>query len=239
MRGDALPAEEGLAVIVNKACIIATVIIATVVVLVSACQTPEQDRERLGRFFDELAFGGPYDSDVERSNRIVRWTRPVRVKLSGVRSEQYRPVVEARLQKVAALTGVSVRMLAAEESAANYEVEFVADEGFTVRNDFVPCLVTLSGDDPVIERAKIKISVVEEERIGDCISHEIMHSFGFKYHSGIVTSVLSPAHGEADFTRWDEIMLTVLYDSRLHLDMTREQAAAMGRQIIGELLGKR
>lgn len=214
--------------------------VVTAVVLLSACQTPEAVvHERLERFFDEAAFGGPFDSDVEQNERIVKWNRPIRVKIAGAHSEKYRPVVEAQLRRVAELTGLSVRVLAPEQSAANYEIEFLSDEGFAVRNDFVPCLVTLTGDDPVIERAKIKISVLEEDRIDDCIAHEIMHSLGFRYHSAIVSSVLSPAHGEEDFTPWDEMMLQTLYDSRLQLDMTQEMAASIRREIIGELLDKR
>ncbi len=214
--------------------------VVTAVVLLSACQTPEAVvHERLERFFDEAAFGGPLDSDVEQHKRIVKWNRPIRAKLTGVHSEKYRPVVEAQLRRAAELTGLSIRVLAPEQSPANYEVEFLSDEGFIVRNDFVPCLVTLTRDDAVIKHAKIQISVLKEEKIEECIAHEIMHSFGLRYHSAIVTSVLSPAHGEEDFTPWDEMMLQTLYDSRLQFDMTPEKAASIRRTIIGELLDKR
>ena len=89
-------------------------------------------------------------------------------------------------------------------------VTFVKNPDFLINREHVPCYARLNLDDHLITRAEVQISIAEPELIDHCLAHELMHVFGFRYHSGIVRSVLSPAHGNPELlTPWDELNWTL------------------------------
>lgn len=207
-------------------------------VVLLACTNMTQTVDRNYRLFDELAFGGPYDNDLTHGRELVKWNGPIRVVVVGDGAGRFTAEVTRKLDRIAKLTGLSIRHHGAPTSETNYSVEFSAQQGFSIRKDFVPCAVEIGIEDGVINRARIRISTASEAMISTCIAHEMMHSFGFRYHSGIVRSILSPAHGEGDLTRWDELMLTTLYDDRLSPGRPRAESLASVRALIATALGR-
>ncbi len=210
---------------------LAIAILGSLAVLLS-CTGAQRSMDRNVRLFDELAFGGPYDGDVRQDQDLVKWNGPVRVVLIGERAETFAPDVARQLQKMSDWTGLSIRRLDSPTTESNYLIEFSSSQGFSIRKDFVPCVVRLSVEGGVIEKAAIKISIADETLISKCIAHEIMHSFGFRYHSGVTRSILSPAHGEDDFTHWDELMLATLYNDSLSPGSSRADTLASVRGLI-------
>ena len=214
---------------------LAFVLSASLAVL-PACTSLQHTVDRNVRLFDELAFGGPYDNDLTHAHELVKWDGPIRVILDGEGAEKYRPEVARQLNRMSKLTGLSIQVEDSPTSESNYLVRFSAEEGFSVRKDFVPCSAGVAPKGGVITKAGIKISTANESMISGCIAHEIMHSLGFRYHSGLVRSILSPAHGEDDFTRWDELMLMTLYSDRLSPGLSRAESLASVRGLIEKAL---
>jgi hypothetical protein len=139
----------------------------------------------------------------------------------------------AQLGRVARLTGLDIAPAEPDETA-NFSVLFVAKEDFLVNREYVPCYARTEFSEGTMIRVVIQISVEREDMIEKCIAHEILHGMGLRGHSALVSSVLSPLHGENDLTRWDELLLRVLYDDRLVPGMPRDQAVLEATKIIAE-----
>ncbi len=216
---------------------LAFVISASLAVL-PTCTSLQHTVDRNVRLFDELTFGGPYDSDLTHGKMIVKWDGPIRVKLVGEGAAKFTAEVTRQLNKISKLTGLSIRLEDAPTGETNYLVQFSAEEGFSLRKDFVPCSARIVPKGGVIKKVRIKISTANESMISKCIAHEIMHSFGFRYHSGLVRSILGPAHGEDGFTRWDDLMLTTLYSERLSPGLSRSESLASVRGLIETALSE-
>ncbi len=210
-------------------------ICACALLVLVACQASEQRRERIYRFVDEISFGGPLDPVARRDSRLARWAEPLQVAFLEGETPELIILVEEHLAIFARLTGVPVRYLE-DEDDANVTVSFKSDPDFLANREYVPCYVGLRSRGKELRQANIEISVADPERIERCVAHELMHSFGFRYHSGVVRSILSPAHDQETFSRWDELALRILYHPTVEAGMTREQAAPVFRRLIAELL---
>ncbi len=206
-----------------------------VLLLLASCQAAELRRERIYRFVDEISFGGPLDPVARREPRLARWGEPLKVTFLEGETPEYIALVEAQLATFTRLTGVPVNYIDDEEDA-NVTVAFKADPDFLANREYVPCYVGLRSGSTDLRRATIEISVADPERIERCIAHELMHTFGFRYHSGVVRSILSPAHDQETFSEWDELALRILYHPSVEAGLTREQAAPVFRRLIAELL---
>ena len=83
-------------------------------------------------------------------------------------------------------------------------VLFVPTGQFFVHERHVPCATYTRSDEGVLSNIFVLISLQDEDMISHCVAHEIAHAFGLFGHSGQVRSVVSPVHGEGEFTRWDK-----------------------------------
>ncbi|MGH6949121.1 MAG: DUF2927 domain-containing protein [Kiloniellales bacterium] len=208
--------------------------------LLSGCQASDTDN-RLGRFFAELVFGSG-DAYEGTSGRLVKWTGAVGFHLSGIDIAEHEPKLATALARFSALTGVAVAP--ATESAANLRIVFVPEESFEINqttssHETVPCAAAIKSGEQGIERAMIRISVAEEELIEECIAHELMHAFGFRHHSGLVRSALSPFHGKDTLTVWDETALKILYDPEIRHNAGRNAVMPIARRRISEFVAGR
>ena len=211
-----------------------------VALLLTGCETNlGPDPEVVGRlasFFEEVTFGGPYDSDVQQKKHLIKWASPVRVELEGSDPETYRTVVETQLTRFSNITGISATVLATEDYGANLVISFVPEKDFLLRKDFVPCFAGVKETEGVIESVQVVISTFDESKIESCLGHELMHAFGLRFHSGIVASILSPAHQQTDLSRWDELALKVLYHGRLESGLSERQAMQIVPGLLTEAL---
>ena len=203
-------------------------------VLLAGCATEEARNERLVRFMDELFFGGPYDAHHEQDKRLARWSGEMRVAITGPRAEDYRDALAEEVARMAALSGVDARMVELGDGEANVVVELVEQSDFLINREYADCYAHLEGNESHIDSAKIYIGMDKPEGFEDCGAHELMHVFGFRYHSGILRSVMSPAHGEDELTEWDELAFQVLYDPRLELGAPRDLVLPVVSQIVRE-----
>lgn len=201
----------------------------------AACQAEAFRRERIYRFLDEISFGGPFDTLERREGRLARWAEPLQVAFLEGDTPERVGLVKSHLETFTRLTGVSVDYVE-EGQEANVTVAFKSDPDFLANREYVPCYVGLRSRGKELREANIEISVADPDRIQRCVAHELMHSFGFRYHSGVVRSILSPAHDQETFSEWDELALRILYHPSVEAGMTRVQAAPVFRRLIAELL---
>ena len=204
------------------------------IVLLAGCRSPEVPEERLVRFVDELVFGGPFDAHHEQDKRVTRWSGTMRVAITGPGAEDHREPLAGHVASMAALSGLDARMVAAGDDDANVVVELVEKLDFQINREYADCYAHLHGQENRIDGATVYIGMAKAEGFQDCVVHELMHVFGFRYHSGILRSALSPAHGEDELTEWDELALRVLFDPRLEVGAPRDQTLPVIRQIVGE-----
>ncbi len=202
--------------------------------LLTGCATPEVRNERLVRFMDELFFGGPYDAHHKQDKRLARWSGAMRVAITGPRAEDYRDALAEQVTRMAELSGVDARMVEPGDGEANVVVELVEERDFLVNREYADCYAQLKGGEHHVDSAKVYIGMDKPEGFEDCAAHELMHVFGFRFHSGIVRSVMSPTHGEDELTEWDELAFQVLYNPRLELGAPRDLALPVVRQIVRE-----
>ena len=212
--------------------------VSAILIILQACTNLDHTVDRNVRLFDELAFGGPYDNDLSHAERLVKWDGPIRVFLVGDGADRYQSEVMDHLDGISKLTGLSVRLDQSQSAETNYLVQFSPKIGFAIRKDFVRCSVRVHHKNGTIEKVRLNISTAAEHAVTRCITHEIMHSLGFRYHSGLARSVLSPAHGENDFTRCDEIMLMALYSDGLSPGLSRAEALTSVRGLIEKALAE-
>ena len=212
--------------------------IAVFTLLAAGCQTAEIRNDRLARFVDEIAFGGPFDEHLAQDRALARWSGVIRATVSGVQADEYRIRVVNLLAAFTRLTGISAA-LADENETTNFTVTFFEKPDFLINREHVPCYASLRGDNHRITGTEVQISVAELELVDSCLAHEFMHAFGLRYHSGIINSVLSPAHEATGLTPWDELALTVLFDARLEPGTTRDDASPTIRDIISEISANR
>ncbi len=204
------------------------------IVVLAGCTGPEVRDERLVRFVDELVFGGPFDAHHKQDKRVTRWSGDMRVAITGPGAEDHGERLAGHVASMAALSGLDARMVAAGEDDANVVVKLIDERDFLVNREHVDCYAHLQGQGNRIDKATVYIGTAKAGGFQDCVAHELMHVFGFRYHSGIVRSVMSPAHGEHELTEWDKLAFRVLYDPRLEVGAPRDQALPTIRQIIRE-----
>lgn len=200
--------------------------------LLSACQTTQVREERLARFFDEIMFGGAYDAHLVQDKKLKRWGGPICAEVAGPKAAQLQERVAALLNQIAQLTATDVKFADLASCEANVVVTLTRESAFLVNREYANCYITFSERNDTIVAASVYIGVERMERFDRCLAHEFLHVFGFRYHSGIVRSVLSPGHRADGLTTWDELALRVAYDQRLFPGISRDEAMPIVRQIL-------
>ena len=207
--------------------------------LLPACQSTDAQNDRVIRFVDEIVFGGAFDAHLPQDNTVTRWSGDIRVQVSGLKTDDLDSLVLRRLQAFSQVVGLPVERVG-KVGTPNLTVTFVEDLDFEINRERVPCFARiLDHNNYEINRAEIFISVVERDIIEHCIDHELMHVFGFRYHSGLLHPALSPFHDAERITAWDEIALSVLFDPRVEPGTERGQVFPMIQEIVRERLRAR
>jgi hypothetical protein len=207
--------------------------------LLSACQTTGAKNDRVIRFVDEIVFGGAFDGHLPQDKKVTRWSGDIRVRVSGVTTGELDALVLERLQEISQVVGVPIARVE-KGGPQNLTVNFVEELDFEVNRERAPCFARITEKrNHEISRAEVYISVAEPDIIEHCIDHELMHVFGFRYHSSILLSTLSPFHSVERITAWDEIALSVLFDPRVTPGAERGQVFPVIQDIVRERLRTR
>lgn len=206
-------------------------------VLLGACQSTEVRQERLVDFIDELMFGSPFDAHAVQDKAVLRWETPLCVAMLGSSDEDWVGRVARLVERMAGAAGRDAELFEIGDCTANVVLHLTGDDKFLVDREYANCYMTFEADGHRMTRASVFIGRNRPNLFDRCLAHEFMHVFGFRYHSGIVRSVLSPAHGPEAPTDWDILALRVLYDPRLRPALNRRDALPVIRAILAEREG--
>lgn len=210
-----------------------------ILLLLPACQSADLQSARVARFVDEIVFGGAFDAHLPQNNRVIRWSGEIRLQIAGVTTDELDSLVYRRLQTLSQIAGLPVER-AGNIGNPNLTLTFVEDLDFEINHERVPCFARIMDHkDFEIFRAEIYISVVDPDIIEHCIDHELMHVFGFGYHSSILISALSPFHNAERITAWDEVALSTLFDPRIEPGAERGAVSPVIQEIVRERLRAR
>lgn len=193
-------------------------------------------------FFDALALTedyGPYNS---RPPWIRKWTGPVAIVLEG-RAEALRPQVLSLIGRISGWTGLPFSIVKQNDRVFVKQTNLVtirlvspeaATHSFTA--DDIVCQTETHGLGGSLHTGTVKV----REDFTDCLPHEFMHVLGFDAHwdpdrSSPIRSVLAyrdSAWRTADFSPWDILAITLLYDWRLRAGMPRGAGLKVARNLV-------
>lgn len=194
-------------------------------IILGACATSQATAPDLSLVdrFDLVAFR---EDDGRVNEKLWRWDRPISVHYIG--PEEYRQDVYRHAAQLGALTG---KIVVVEGEFSNMIVE-ISDEDTGM---------TCMADTGTIDPALIHIwSGLRPAHIRSCIVEEMTQSLGLigdldgvfgSRSDTIFASYTNVGH----LTEADIALIKILYDRRLHHDMTREEAMPIVRQIVAEM----
>ncbi len=201
----------------------------------AACQTaPAVGPDRLTRFFAELSFGNAAEPEGTSAS-LVRWPQPSLVySLDGEREASDDARVTGALRRFQSLTGLEI--VRGGSDTAQLTIEFTKEPLGPVHDELTPCLTRVMWRAGQITRARIIVNTEKPGTLALCLDHELMHSFGFRHHSAIAPSVMSPFQTNHELSAADAAALQTLYGRRLTGGMSAEQALPLARAAFVEML---
>ncbi|MGE5201982.1 MAG: DUF2927 domain-containing protein, partial [Acidobacteriota bacterium] len=125
------------------------------------------------------------------------------------------------------------------EAQAQLVFEFVRGSRVPVRDELAACSTRITFDASGIRRAHIYIATEPARTFTACLDHELMHAFGFPHHSSVLPSVMGPIRWSDTLSEADETVLRTLYDRRLGVGLTKDQAAPALAQILAQSSAER
>lgn len=207
---------------------------------------------RLAEHFRRIAFFTFPNDEVHLPKPLTRWKGPIRYAVLGTGEDQEQ--VDLLMARIAGLTGLDIGD--APESEANFVIlmldererraarrTFHDDRSRAFFDSFLSAIFDCgaiadwSDDDPEITRALVYLH-------GDlrglyrrlCFQEEISQSFGlFNDDPTVRPSIFNDDDEFALLTTHDEYLLRILYDPRLRVGMTEEEAMPVVHRIIREL----
>ena len=192
---------------------------------------------RLVRFFDELVYGSPA-SPEGASPTLVRWTVPsLTYAIVGPAPPDARRRIAERLARLQQLTGIAA--ISSGGAEAQLVFEFVRGSRVPVRDELAACSTRITFDAGGIRQAQIYIATEPARTFAACLDHELLHAFGFPHHSSVLPSVMGPIRWSDTLSEADETVLRALYDRRLDVGLTKEQAAPALAQILAQSAAER
>jgi DUF2927 family protein len=220
----------------------------------TAARDAPPDAGLLVSHFEAVAFTDQYDPGRD-VGRVRKWTGPIRIALHGAEAPRFGAVIRRYAAELAGLTRLSIDVLAAPDSRANFDIRFVAwddmekeAQAFAPRPDWLgiivdgaACLFIIRRNDRYeIVRALVLVSTREaDDDKARCLLEEMTQALGLPNDSDrLQPSIFNSFDRLAALTPADRIMLRTLYDPRMVPGQPREEALGLARRIIGELLGR-
>lgn len=208
-----------------------------------AAVTPQDDFvEPFLAYFDALALTADYGPFNSRPPWIRKWTGPVSVVLEG-NADVLRPIIVPMLGRLSGWTGLPFSIVQSDDKVLVKRTNVVtirlvspdaAETAFT--DDDIVCQTETHGLGGSLHTGIMKI----REDFTDCLPHEFMHVLGFDAHwdpdrRSPIRSVLAfrdSAWRTADFSSWDILAITLLYDWRLRAGMPRNAGLKVARTLV-------
>ena len=191
-------------------------------------------------FISTLALTQEDRSGGKNPGWVRRWTRPVKVHIEGDVTGAVRDEVARVLTTISRWTRLPFRTSGiSSRRHGNLTLRLLPHD--EVRDHYgrrgPVCMTWTFGNGGRLHTALMDLS----DHYADCLEHEFLHAVGIDNHwtapeaiSGI-RSVMAPRGSAArsrSYSRWDEMMVRLLYDRRLKPGMPQDRALVALRQIL-------
>ena len=202
----------------------------------------DRELDQAVRHFNEITFDIAPAHDLRfddgvRSASVLKWDGPVTASIFGAAADLSVEDARATLSDIAGITGQHVAWLPNGRKDANLRIHFTGERDFVINaNEIAGCYAGTNSSEGRLVEADVYIGLETDGSIADCMTHELMHAFGFHGHAQRPTSVLSGFAPTDDLTPWDRLALKTLYDPQLLPGMPRDKALPLARDIIERLL---
>lgn len=216
------------------------------VFLLAACQTTQRVEDRLVLAFGEAMFNGGEVHDGAAPagsphDLLARWPSPVSVSVVEGDTAANVALAKEAVGILAALSALDVEWSPARDRSAALRIHFASRDGFVINRSEKAVCYTRTAVAPAgrILQADVYVSRMPDGGWNtECLTHELLHAFGWRGHTHRLRSANSYAHGESELTRWDRIMMRTLYDPRLEPGISKAAALPVARVIIREHLAE-
>jgi len=186
--------------------------------------------------FERIAFSSEFGGN-NRRGRIIKWARPIRVRIGGWRSERSRTAVRDVLSRLSALSGLQIDLLEpGASSVANLTILFrdKSIPGQALCNTFIDKYPNF-----IITKVRIVITSLNPQQRRHCIVEELTQSLGLVNDSPLVfPSIFNDSSRQQELHAWDELMVQTLYNPRLYPGIAVRKARPIFRAILAELIAQ-
>lgn len=185
--------------------------------------------------FERIAFSNEYGGQ-HRLGRIVKWQRPVRIRIRGRNAHRYRHEVAEMVTQLRRLSGLNMELLERrDQPGVNFEIEFVDSRppGKAL------CETIFRLKYFAIVRVHIFITAKNPPQRKHCIVEEMTQALGLGDDSSLIfPSIFNDSSRQQDLRLWDEIMLQTLYSARLFPGIRKKSARPIVRATIAGLIAR-
>lgn len=208
--------------------------------------------DTLLRDFDLIAFGAEYQQQVD--GRLHKWTRPIRVYLDARAGDPalYRSLTAAHLEALQELTGLEIGLIDDVDAANIIMVFDRAADLIATASHYAPNLnhdkVLLSdalcfgqfSHSPSGEIVRGVIGIPSDRapsagKLPACIVEEVTQVLGLPNDSDEVNPSIFNDRSVLDhLSEHDRVLVQLLYDPRLAVGISRDEALAAAREILRE-----
>jgi hypothetical protein len=210
--------------------------------VLSGLPEPEARLARALDAFEQLTLwreaSGAAGGNLEPTGGLRRWNQALRVRLSGNSSSNERTLLLRYLEEAAAIAGLEVRMLEGAGTDENFKIEFFPEYMAPPVLQGAGC-VARSWWNGQGALTRVELYIRSGSRgYARCVSHEILHGFGFPAHPHDLHSVMSYTHqGFSDYTAIDKETLKLLYNAELRPGLFHLPAMVAARQVLAREMG--
>lgn len=214
----------------SRAAFVAAAFAAACHVSIPAWAGPRDDLEAIAQAFEETALRV---RDAEPA-AVVKWSTPLRY---VIHNNGAPPDMEQQARRAIAETAALARVAASEVTPADPAPNFVVRLENSAASSGQPCRAEMQSTNGRMTRVDVFMNVHRFRGVGHCITHEVMHGFGFRSHPRTADSILARGAARLDYTPTDKMLIRVLYDRRLGNNMETSAAARVACRVLAENLG--
>jgi len=188
--------------------------------------------DRLLQQFWQIAFFSE-EEGYGRAGRLIKWEGPILARIYGENVRQYVPEVQAHLNDLSRLSGLSITILNDLTTPSNLDIWFRTEEEMRRNRPDGLCSARVESINFRIVQAQVNISREIPEKRRHCLVEELSQSMGLLNDSSLFrTSIFNDHNRIIRLAPWDEQMIYMLYDPRLQPGMTLDQALPTMKSIV-------
>jgi len=192
---------------------------------------------RLINQFHQVAFTGEYDGMHPRG-RIIKWTGPLRLHITGIGSSTYFDEVERFAGTLAQLTGTRIQLVN-DRNWANVRINMLSKRQMAYIRPDQDCYAEVRFHETgfSIEQADVHITADDPVMRKHCIHEELTQIMGLTNDSTLQdVSIFNDFSRQTRLEREDRIMLVALYQPEIRPGMTVEQAMPLVGRIMDRII---